>query len=56
MKKIFIFLFGIAMVCENVNFGIKTPTVYRCENDEVICYSHIANGGISCKWKNEVKK
>ena len=27
--------------------------IYRCENNEVICYSSAAEGGISCKFKEE---
>lgn len=45
------------MTCEIIDTkgGYLLSSVYRCENDEVICYiiSGIKKGGISCKFKEQ---
>ena len=53
MKKI-LFLFVLAMTCEKVPGGLTLPNIWRCENDEVICYTrHLENAGIYCKFKHK---
>lgn len=53
MKKI-LFMFAFAMVCEKVtDVSFTNPVLYRCENEEVVCYTSSDNrSGISCNWKN----
>ena len=59
MKKIFYSLFLIgALTCQEIKTNLKTfRTLYRCENEEVICYTFttaIGYGGagsMSCKFK-----
>jgi hypothetical protein len=41
------------MVCTHDVAADAPITVYRCESDEVICYTR---DGISCKWKNKDNK
>lgn len=42
-----------SMGCDLVDDSFSTANVYRCENDEVICYimSGYQKGGISCEFK-----
>ena len=54
MKRIFLFLVAMTMICDKV----KTPfgqggSFRRCENDEVVCYTYDwgYGSGVSCKWK-----
>lgn len=55
MKKI---LWGLMIVtaftCKTV-YSIINNEIYRCENDEVVCYIYdgIKKGGISCKFKEQ---
>lgn len=55
MKK---FLFSLmlvtAMTCEPV-YETVSKAIYRCENDEVICYLYngIKQGNITCKFKEQ---
>jgi len=35
---------------ECVAINTSPPYVYRCENDETVCYIYAA-GGLQCKWK-----
>jgi len=53
MKKILLLLV-LAMNCENVAGSFSTPVVWRCENDEAICYID-SRTGISCKFKDVIK-
>lgn len=52
MKKILLSLMLVtAMTCTKMTDG-----VYRCENDEVVCYvfkEFKTGGGISCKFKEQ---
>lgn len=41
-----------AMTCTKV-YGDWTVIVYRCENNEVICYTNITDGGFDCKFKEQ---
>lgn len=51
MKKI-ILLLALIMSCEKMALdGLYNFMVYRCENEEVICYSSGYYGGFSCKFK-----
>ena len=55
MKKIILILL-VAMTCERVTTeGWNAVNLYRCENDEVICYSGGFRSGLSCKFKDDVK-
>ncbi len=63
MRK-FLFLLALTMTCQNVEKGNSYirgvwSSIYRCENEEVVCYiAEQSNGsGISCKFKSDnVKK
>lgn len=54
MKKI-LFCLVLAMTCEKyVITTMIQHAIYRCENDEVICYTvdeGIRPGGLFCKFK-----
>jgi len=53
MKKVLLcFLIATAFTCKKIDFGIL-DSIWRCENDEVICYNYnYGHGtGLSCKWK-----
>ena len=57
MKKVLLcFLIATAFTCKKIDFGIL-DSIWRCENDEVICYNYnYAHGtGISCKWKEKAE-
>lgn len=49
----FLFILGLAFVCENIHVKGFFGGFYRCENDEVVCYVYSGryDGGISCKFK-----
>ena len=52
MKKFLLSLLLVtAMVCEKIMAG---TILYRCENSEVVCYVNKYNGGISCKFKEDI--
>lgn len=51
MKQI-ILLLAFTLTCENITpHRFYSYDVYRCENEEVICYSAGHRGGLSCKFK-----
>ena len=57
MKKI-ILLLMLSMTCEKVETPRFYPNLFRCENDEVVCYIFDAyrEGGLSCNFKTGVEK
>lgn len=55
MKKILWSLMIVtAFTCESV-YSTFNREIYRCENDEVVCYIYdgIKKGGVSCKFKEQ---
>jgi hypothetical protein len=56
MKKILLSLMLVtAFTCEPV-YDTISKSIYRCENDEVICYlySGVKQGNITCKFKEVI--
>ena len=54
MKNTFLsILFATAFSCEPIlmHMSITQQRIWRCENDEVICYVNRVDGGLSCKFK-----
>lgn len=50
MNKYLFLLF--AMTCIKTSGGGRFPDIWRCENDEVVCYTrHYEESGIDCKFK-----
>lgn len=50
MKKFLLSLILLTpMVCESI-YGKYISTVYRCENDEVVCYVYAAHS-MQCQFK-----
>lgn len=51
MRK-FLLLLTLSMICKEVLSGFMF--MYRCENDEIICYIYdkMDKGDIFCKFKN----
>lgn len=51
MRK-FLLLLTLSMICKEVLSGFTF--IYRCENDEIICYIYdkMNKGDIFCKFKN----
>lgn len=47
------FYFKKGVKVDNRSVG---PHMYRVENDEAICYVMGSDGGLQCKFKNEVPK
>lgn len=57
MKKFtltFCIALSLQMSCEKLISELTGPTVYRCENEEVVCYVDGWHGGVSCKFKEGV--
>ena len=56
MKKYLIVL-ALTMTCTEVfENNFQKPTIYRCENEEVICYTkHYHESGIYCHFKGGIK-
>ena len=54
MKK-YLLILALAMTCTRAFSGpFGTPTIYRCENEEVICYTkHYHESGLYCHFKNK---
>ena len=55
MKKILCCLIIVtAFTCKSVYSNLYNE-IYRCENDEVVCYIYdgFKKGGVSCKFKGE---
>lgn len=44
-----------AFTCKSV-YSTFNNEIYRCENDEVICYIYVGmnKGGVSCKFKEKI--
>lgn len=62
MKNIILsFLLVTAFTCQKIKSERGYPYLYRCENDEVICYiqndaiGYGGVGGVFCKFKDERK-
>lgn len=62
MKNIILsFLLVTAFTCQRIESERGYPYLYRCENDEVICYiqhdviGYGGIGGVTCKFKDERK-
>jgi hypothetical protein len=55
MRKKYLLVLALTMTCTKVVSGsLMTPTIYRCENEEVICYTkHEHRSGLYCHFKNE---
>lgn len=57
MKKLiltFCIVLTLQMSCERLRSELIGPAVYRCENEEVVCYINVPRGGVSCKFKEGV--
>ena len=51
MKR-FLFLMVLSMACKEVVGSIRLPHIWRCENEEVVCYTRrLEQSGIYCKFK-----
>ena len=50
LKSLLSLMIVATMTCETVLNNLTT-TIKRCENNEVVCYMNVYNGGISCKFK-----
>ena len=57
MKYLLSLMLVATMTCEIIDTKGNSPwsDIYRCENDEVVCYitSGDKEGGISCKFKEQ---
>lgn len=57
MKYLLSLMLVATMTCKEIDVEGSRPwvNIYRCENDEVICYvvSGAKKGGISCKFKEQ---
>ena len=60
--QLFYILLITPLICKEIEVIDYITTIYRCENNEVICYiqkdvvSRGGAGGIFCKFKNESEK
>ena len=55
MKNTFLsILLVTSFSCEHIlmHMGIFTHMIWRCENDEVICYVNTEDDGLSCRFKD----
>lgn len=48
LKGLLSLMLVATMTCTGIGDDIN---ILRCENNEVVCYVHIYNGGIFCKFK-----
>lgn len=55
MKYLLSLMLVTAMTCQSVKTPMGYARMYRCENDEVICYyyENYYKGGMSCKFKEQ---
>ena len=50
-----------AFTCQSLETPNRFPNIYRCENDEIICYmsaisiGYGGSGGLFCKFKEDTK-
>lgn len=52
MKNLFMFLLGLTFTCTQVYGNSVTGKIYRCENDEVVCYKTSNDQTLQCKFKS----
>lgn len=62
MKHIILSLMLVtAFTCQSLETPNRFPNIYRCENDEIICYmsaisiGYGGSGGLFCKFKEDTK-